>query len=250
MRKPPIGQLIGNLTGMFQPKYQAPGPTSDRLPFDMSKMEYETARKQKRRQLLKWSLPVVLVVFLVALWFLLPTPLTAKTITNYKHGSFATARRWIAPLTWTSPQPFVADFDSGTVDTKLGKYVRAQDELTRALTLAKPAQRCMVLQNLVYSLDAHATSLTAQFQDVTAYTTEVTNLKANNPKCFPAKQTLLHGGGGGGGGGGSVQSPAQQIVTQAQEEQLQQKNDQGQQTLNQGFEQNTLNQNNPNVKPW
>lgn len=244
--------MLTHLTGMVHSGRQRAGSIyADRKLFSLSKMQdLEIARHEKRKKLLKWSLAPVILMFLIALWFVLPTPLTYKAIINYKHKSYHTARDWLTPLTWTSPQQFVIAFNSGTVDTQLGKYAQAQTELTRALALAPANKRCMVLQNLVYSLDAHGASLLRQGDDQNAatYTDAGTTLKTENPKCFPPKPKLI--GGGGGGGGGSGNSSAQQVLTQSQQQQLQQKNEEGQQQLDQGYSPNSANTNNPNVRPW
>lgn len=226
---------------------EIPGAPLNRQPFDMSKMKVdEAARRDMRHKLLRWSLPAAILMFIVALWFLLPTPLTHEAIGNYNRQDYKASRNWLTPLTWTSPQPFVISFNSGTVDTQLGQYDRAQKELTRALSLATPAQRCMVLQNLAISMTDHAARLQqiSNYQEATGLEAQVTNIKNSNPKCF--KQTP-QGGGGGGGGGAQTQS---QVVSQAQQSQLQQKNLEGQQSNEPSFQQNTLNLNSPNVKPW
>jgi hypothetical protein len=216
-------------------------------PFAFSQIEYDTERKKKRRKLLFWSLPAVFIVLLVALYFLLPTPLTSEAIQNYNHKNYPYSRIWLTPLTWASPQQFVIAFNSGTVDTQLGSYTLAQGELLRALQLATPAQRCMVLQNLVYSFDAHANLLfrQGQNQSATDLTSEVATIKQANPKCF-----LQPKGGGGGGGGGNKQNKPADLLTAAQEVQLQQKNQAGDQMEQQDFQQNSVNPNSPNIKPW
>ena len=254
-----FGNLVKHATNLFHRQdaikqfEQRTGfdATNSRQPFDLKKMKGEPERRQKRRQLLKYSLPFVIIFFLITLWFLLPMPLTHQGINNYKHQDYKTARKWITPLTWTSPQQFVIAFNSGTIDTQLGKYDLAQGELVRAYTLAAPNQKCMVLQNLVYSLTAHFNSLQASgdFQKSIVYDQEAGNLKTAYPKCFPPPKLPgnTNGGGGGGGGGGAQSS---QVLDQAQQQQLQQKNDQGQQSQQQDFQQNNFNQTNPNIKPW
>jgi hypothetical protein len=226
----------------------------NRRPFDLSKTNYEAIRHQKRRKLLLWSIPGVVIMLLIALWFLLPSPLTSHAIADYKSQNYRKARDWLTPLTWTSPQPFVIAFNSGTVDTQLGHYPLAQTELNRALTLAPADKRCMVLQNLAISITDHVAVLQQQsnYQEASSLNTEVTSIKSNNPKCFTPvlpKKTPPSGGGGGGGGGGQSESETQ-VLTPAEAQQLQQKNQQGQQSEEQEFSPNNVNPNSPNVKPW
>ena len=251
----PLADQVTKTARSIRRQRPASGMSPDRQPFDLAKMQLEPIRRHKRQQLLRRSLPVVLLMAVVALWFLLPTPLTSHAIANYKRQSYRTARRWLTPLTWTSPQPFVIAFNSGTVDTQLGNYTRAQTELTRALALAPADKRCMVLQNLVISLTAHASNLNLQnrAQQATNYSTEATTLKTNNPKCFhvvkkptppPIKETQ------GGGGGGGAQGQSQQVLTSAQQQELQQKDQSGQQSQQQAYKQNTVNPNSPDNQPW
>jgi hypothetical protein len=237
--------------GRMSKQPQVGSTSSERQLFDLTKMQNEPVRLRNRHKLLRWSIPFVIIVALVALWFILPTPLTHEAIGDYNHKSYQPSRNWLTPLTWTSPQPFVIAFNSGTVDTQLANYTRAQIELTRALELATPAQTCMVVQNLVISLTDHATSLglQAQNEDAASYNSQAAGLKLSYSKCFhiiAPKQSKHGGGGGGGGGGGDVQ----QILSQSQQQQLQQKNLVGQESQQQNFLQSAVNPNSPSIKPW
>jgi hypothetical protein len=238
----------------FRKRQSASRASMNRRPFDMSKTDFETIRHRKRRKLLLWSIPGVVILLLIALWFLLPSPLTSHAIADYKNQNYRRARDWLTPLTWTSPQPFVIAFNSGTVDTQLGHYPLAQTELTRALTLAPANKRCMVLQNLAISITDHVAVLQQQgnYQNASSLNTQVSSIRSDNPKCFPPIQptkTPPSGGGGGGGGGGESESETQ-TLTPAEAQQLQQKNQQGEQSEQQEFAPNNINPNNPNVKPW
>lgn len=229
------------------------GVSSDRQPFDLARMQHmNKMQKMKRQKLLFWWIPCAILVGLIALWFLLPFPLTHQAIANYNRQNYHGARSWLLPVTWTSPQPFIAAFDSGTIDTQLGKYALAQSELIRAYTLAPANRRCMVLQNLAYSLTAHAAYLTAQgsAQDATTYKNEAASLKVTYKDCFKPNRNGPGQGDQGGGGGGGAANDIQQVLTPAQQAQLQQKNQQGRQKQQQDFKQDTVNSDNPNVKPW
>jgi predicted Zn-dependent protease len=186
------------------------------------------------------------------LWCLLPELLTRQAIKNYDHKSYHVARRWLTPLTWTSPQPFVIAFNSGTVDTQIGNYNIAQTELNKALKLAPPDKRCMVLQNLVYSLDAHAANLqhNSSSHAATPYSNQAASLTKSNPKCFQIAALTNHSklqkkqSGGGGG------SQSQQGLTSVQQQQLTQKNQLGQALSQQSLSQDSINPNSPAIKPW
>jgi tetratricopeptide (TPR) repeat protein len=233
------------------------GPSPARHPFDLAKLDYEAERHKKRKKLLLWSLPVIILAGLLALWLILPWPLTWQSIRQYNHKSYPSARSWLTPQTWTSPEPFVAAFDSGTVDTQLRNYARAEKELTRALQLAPENKRCMVLQNLVYALQHHADDLAVngKAQQASEYTSQANSYMDHNKQCFkplPVQQPKDQGGGGGGGGGGGsgAESASNQILSATQQQQLEQKNLQGQQSQIQELDLNSANPDSPSVKPW
>lgn len=225
-------------------------------PFDLAKMDYETVRRQKRRKLLVWSIIPVIVLLAAALWFLLPSLLTHQAIGAYKRHNYPTARRWLTPLTWTSPEQFVIAFNSGTVDTQLGHYNGAEVELTRALALAPPARVCMVAQNLVYSLEAHANSLKGTMPNdaIIYYTKALNTIRAHAP-CFKGSAAQGRIGGEKQKAQGQAASSSQsqqggQTPTAIQQQQLQQKEDQGQQRQQQSLLNKTFDPNDPYVKQW
>ena len=229
----------------------------NRQPFEMGKLDYEAERRKKRKKLLLWSLPAVILAGLLALWLILPWPLTFQAIKEYDGKDYPNSRNWLTPLTWTSPEPFVAAFDSGTVDTQLRNYTRAEAELTRALELAPANKRCMVLQNLVYALQHHADDLEADGNtgEAKEYDSQANTYMDDNKQCFmvlPTKEEEDAGGGGGGGGGGGSGSEAEsnQILSATQQRQLEQKNLQGQQSDIQELDLDAANPDSPSVRPW
>ena len=234
-----------------QPPASTPGAGLNRQPFDMAKMNYEAARKAKRRKLLRWSLPLVILAFILALWLILPYPLTYQAIKQYNHKKYPSARNWLVPVTWSSPQPFVAAFDSGTVDSQLGNYPRAETELTRALQLAPPDKRCMVVQNLVYTLEAHADELTEQSktQDAKSLSSQAVTYRNDNKKCFQSIAPSKEQNDGGGGGGGAA-AESNQILSSTQQDSLDQKNAQGQQSQVQDFLDSAADTDSPAIHPW
>lgn len=155
-------------------------------PFDLNRIDYKAVLKNKRRKLLLWSIPPVAIVFLLALWFILPSILNSQAIGDYKKGDYKPARNWLTPLTWSSPEPFVAAFNSGTTDSRLGKYDLAEKELTRALALAPAGKRCMVVQNLVSTLETHAENLTTKGKpkEASISNKRAIGYKLYNQSCF------------------------------------------------------------------
>lgn len=214
---------------------------------ELSKKQQDEYRLHKRRKLLLYSIPGVVIVTLVSLWFMLPTPLTHQAIKNYNSNKYKTARNWLTPLTWTSPEQFVIAFNSGTVDTRLGNYKKAQSELERALKLAPADKRCMVIQNLSYSLTARAESLKGK-NEAAQYSAQAKKLKEQNPKCFLAvaseEEQEKKNDGGGGGGSQTDNTGA------SQEQKLLEKNQEGQAMEQPNINQFIMDLNSPSTRPW
>lgn len=213
-------------------------------PFDLSKLDYETTRHQKRRKLLVWSVAPVIVVFIVSLWFLLPTILTRQAIIAYKGENYNTARGWLTPLTWSSPEPFVIAFNSGTVDAQKGKYDRSEAELSRAVAIAPSQQKkCMAAQNLVTTLSKHAESLKKEEpKQADSIATKATTVIKENTKCFK---------GAAASGGGASQSNSQSpSPSKSQQEQLEQKEQEGRERKAKFAREEEYNPDNPSIKPW
>ena len=219
--------------------------------FSMEKINYEVVRKQARRKMLLLSIVPASIIFMIALWFLAPTLLTNKAIDIYTSDKFNRARAWLTPLTWSSPEQFVIAFNSGTVDTQLGRYDIAEKELTHALSLAPPPKRCMVAQNLVSSIEAHGESLKSQPAEVKVYASKAAVVKKANPTCFKKPPPPPPPGGGGGGGSSSSSTAADsQTPDDAQQKQLQQKEQKGQERQEQFARDETFNADDPKIKPW
>jgi len=213
-------------------------------PFDLDKVDYKAALKQKRLMLLKWSAIPVAIVFLLALWFVLPTLLTHQAIGAYKTGAYQSSRSWLTPLTWSSPEPFVAAFDSGTVDTRLGNYDRAEKELTRALAIAPKDKVCMAAQNLVASLKAHAGATGQSSKEKKQHQAKASIVIRAHPECFVGSAAS------GGGGGSSDSSSDSQAPSEAQQQQLQQKEQEGRERQEQYATEEEYDPNDPKIKPW
>lgn len=212
-------------------------------PFDLKKLDYETNRKELRRKLLKRSIAPACIIGLLAIWFLLPSILTPITIDKYDDKDYGSARAWFTPLVIASPERFVADFNSGTIDTKLGEFERAEQELGRALAFAPEGKICMVAQNLAVSHILHADSLVGPAQ-AKIYDNKATELIEKYPECFEG------GTSGGGGGGGSSSSANANSLSKSQQQQLDQKEQKGRDRQEQYARDEEFDPSKPQLKPW
>ena len=61
--------------------------------------------------------------------------LTTQTIKEYKKGNYQVARTWLIPL--LRPEPFVAVFNTGTIDANSKNSIGLEHELTRRWLLAQ-----------------------------------------------------------------------------------------------------------------
>lgn len=212
------------------------------LPFDLTKLDHDKVRKLQRKTALKWSIAPAVLILLLALWFMLPMPLTYIGIKNYEAGQYDKARWWVTAPTWTSPEPFVAQFNAGTIDVKRGEYKAAEKHLTVALALAPLEKRCMVARNLVISFASHVKSLGKDTAEAKIPASKARNVIRANQECFKG---IASSGGGSGSSSAQEQSP-----TDTQEQELQQKELKGQERKEQFAQDEEYDAANPRIKPW
>lgn len=214
------------------------------LPFDLQKISDDHARHQKRWQMFLWSIPAVIFLLLLAIWLILPGILTGRALNAYNHGAYKIARQWIAPLTLTSPEPFVAAYNSGTFDSADGTYDRAEKELTRALALAPQDMKCKTAQNLVFTLRAHSLSTPDATNNATAYLKQSANIISAHPTCFKAAASS------GGASSQSSSSGNSQAPSDSQQQELQQKEQAGRDRKAKFARDEEYNATDPSVKLW
>lgn len=212
-------------------------------PFSLDKMAYEAIRRGKRKQMLLWSLPVMIVIFLFSLWFILPSVLTGRSISAYKGSNYSAARNWLTPLTWSSPERFVIAFNSGTADIAKKNYIRAESELSQALALAPADKRCMAARNLVFAFESHASTTEHDEKMASKLTTQAKSIRSSNQSCFK-------GGASGGGSGQSSSSATSQSPSEAQQQQLEQKEQEGRDRQEQFARDEEYSPDDPSIKPW
>lgn len=170
--------------------------------------------------------------------------LTTQAIKEYKKGNYQVARTWLIPLTITSPEPFVAVFNTGTIDTKLKEFDRAEHELTRAVAIAPKPLKCMAAQNLVVSLKAHADA--SDIDRLAHFQSKINKIISENSKCFPEDKAAASGGGGGS----SSSTSTTQSVSDAQQQQLKQKEQEGRERQESYARDEQYDQSKSQIKPW
>lgn len=79
----------------------------------------------------------------------------SRAMDHYDHKDYVAARSGFARTTVLNPfNPWIGHFNAGTADYRLGDFVAAGTDFSKALTLAPPADKCMVGLNLAWSWEA------------------------------------------------------------------------------------------------
>lgn len=211
---------------------------------DPKLLDYETNRKAARKRLLKKSRIPVCIIALIAILLALPMLLTHIAIQQYAKEQYGSAANWIRPLDIVSPEPFVIAYNKGTIDTRLGKYEAAETALNRAVAIAPKGKKCMAAQNLATLLDMHSKSLSDSPGEATQYATKRDEVIAAHPDCFKGA-SASGGGGSSSGAAASSESPSD-----AQQDQLEQKEQKGQERKEQLAQEETFDPSKPKIKPW
>lgn len=121
----------------------------DIRPFDLTRLDTEGNRRRKRRRLLLWSLPLMLLLTLTGLKIMLTTIPTSLAIRDFNVGSYDRAHQKLAPVFFLNViEPYKAYFNDGTLLLHAKAYPDAQKQLARSLELAPIDKECTVRVNL------------------------------------------------------------------------------------------------------
>jgi tetratricopeptide (TPR) repeat protein len=128
---------------------------------DPSLLDQDKIRKEKRKQLMKrYSVSLVLLL-LVALFFLSTwiynlVYLVSYSGKNYPISEGFTETRFIINIL----EPYIADYNQGTARLKMGKYEEAEKSFTESLKKSPAEDRlCQIYVNLSLSIEFQADKL-------------------------------------------------------------------------------------------
>lgn len=187
------------------------------------------ARKMARRRklLLLWSAPVVLLAFLVAAKLLSAVVLNMAGTSAYEKQNYVTSAERFSALSYFNwIEPWKAPFDEGTATYATGDFFAATTVLERALAQVpkapdgepRGARECMVRTN--YSLALEGLGDEAMNGSDFAMATDY----------YDQAQQMLADCGESGGNGGEQAQDAEERQQQSQEESQQQQQQQQQQS--------------------
>ena len=150
-----------------------PPPVDDRGPSALDDDGIAAYRRRLRRRLLGWSLPVVLVVLLVALKLLSMPVFAGLTQWAYADRAYERSTTLSEPLGVANlVEPWVHHFDRGTGYAQIGVLDVARREFGTALELAPddPTISCVIRTDLVLTIEAQgdAALLELRYDDAEA----------------------------------------------------------------------------------
>lgn len=153
------------------------------------------ARRRKRRiRLLLISIIPVVAVLILAMKLLSLSVVTGAAITQYNGGAYdASAKTSGSLLEQNLFEPWIPYFNRGVALASQEKYVRAIDDLEKALALAPADRACSVSINLALGWERLADGYAAagSYSGATLlYQTAKDVLTAAGPDCAPPQQQI------------------------------------------------------------
>lgn len=123
-------------------------------PLDIGKLDFEGNRKRRRKKLLKWSLPFVIVAALGCLWLVLPFIVTGQAAAANTSGVYGTAEGWLKLLaTNTVFESYKRPFNRAIVATNQKKFDDAAESFRQAIALAPESEKCSIRVQAVLSAE-------------------------------------------------------------------------------------------------
>ncbi len=130
---------------------------TQKRPLDLSKLDFDKNRLAKRKKLLLFSLPLVVVALLFSLKFLSIAVCASVSADSFKKGQYAASSDWLNPLLFLNIfEPYKVHHNKGNALYKLGKFEEAEAHYRHALETVPTEGECTVRVNLALSLEAQA----------------------------------------------------------------------------------------------
>jgi len=157
-------------------------------PFDLTKLDFESRRKEKRRRLLLISLPGVLLLLFAGIGLIVPTILTNVSAGEFTKGNYSAAASNLAPLRFLNViEPYKAHYNYGTALSGEGKFDEAMNELEAAIAYTNDQKViCVITYNLVLTMEGAGDQKlkTADLTSaITLYARAINRIK-DNADCF------------------------------------------------------------------
>lgn len=140
-------------------------PISFATDIELRDQRFAEKLQRRRKLLLRWSLPVVLLAALVSLKFLTATGLNLIGTSAYDRANYATAAdRYVNTQAANVVEPWKAFYNEGTAHYSAGKFFTASERFAEALDRVPKAEEgaprepeeCLVRVNYSLSLEGMA----------------------------------------------------------------------------------------------
>lgn len=145
--------------------------------------------RRLRRRLILFSLPVVIVVFAIAVKLVAMTLMGSFATAAYEREDYPQVVNLSRAQTVLNViDPWKAHYNTGTALAKQGLIDAARPELERALELAAPDQQCPVRVNLALTIEAQGDAIVAASgktpEAVDLYQQSLAVIQAADESCF------------------------------------------------------------------
>jgi hypothetical protein len=205
-----------------------PPPGEFRTTEEIRDAKFAAELRAKRKRLLLWSAPLMLIAFLAALKLLSAVALNAAGSSAYDNANYNTAAERFESLEFFNVvEPWKAHFNQGTAIYASGQFFQSTQQLAVALDLVPKSpqgeppgkEECDVRTNYSLALEGLGDEAMAASDP------------AMGADYYAQAQDMLSGCGEGGGNGGEEAQEAeerqQESQDQAEEQQEQQEQEQG-----------------------
>lgn len=165
-----------------------------RRPLDVTKLDFEGNRLRRRRRLILWSLPVVVIITLLCIWLIIPYIATAQAASSVTNGNTAAAAHWLDALqTNIFYEKYKLPFNKALVATNDKRFDDADELYKEALASAPAAQQCFIHVQSVLSNELAGDNAVSEqkYRDAITYYTKSLAETTNYAACFKNYDALI-----------------------------------------------------------
>ncbi len=163
--------------------------------FDLSKMDYRSARLRLRKRLLLLSIVPLVILSLIGAWLCTVYMLNTMARSANAHQQFSAANSYMNAIRLPAPEAFVITYNRATVKSQNGQFEAAETDYVKALASAPSDKECMVRVNYELSTEASAQKALngGNYQEALTKLQKALSMLNAAPKCFKlneAKQRI------------------------------------------------------------
>lgn len=154
-------------------------------PFDLTKLDFEAVRHQKRRKLVLYSLPVVVIATVAVWWLVWPIIATSVAMIHERSGDYESAGWWLGSAAINTVfEHYKQPLNLGIIATQQKQYDVASDYYRTALALAPQSQHCLIHVQAVLSSELAGDNRHNDTPRAIVYYTKALAEITTNKSCF------------------------------------------------------------------